>query len=180
MTYLIIDFEATCCDKGGVVRNEMEIIEIGAIALDGNGPGIQDEFQSFIKPVRNSQLTEFCTSLTSIKQSMVDEASEFPVVMKRFTDWISKFDNPIFCSWGNYDKRQLKQDCTYHNVIYPFSDEHINIKQKFSNNMGYEKGLGLGRAIKTVGLNFRGTAHRGIDDARNMAMLSQYIFASTL
>jgi inhibitor of KinA sporulation pathway (predicted exonuclease) len=176
MTFLIIDFEATCCDKGSVARNEMEIIEVGAVALDGNGPGIQSEFQSFIKPVRNPKLTEFCTSLTSIRQNMVDEADEFPTVIDRFSNWIAMFDNPIFCSWGNYDKSQLKQDCNYHQVIYPFGDEHINIKQRFSENMGHKKGLALGRAIKTVGLHFSGTAHRGIDDARNMAMLSTYIF----
>jgi len=154
----------------------MEIIEIGAVALDGNGPSILDEFQCFIQPVRNSALTDFCTKLTTISQDMVASAETFPLVMSRFTDWIQTFDEPIFCSWGNYDKNQLKQDCRFHGVEYPFSDAHINIKQKFSDNMGHKKGLGLGRALKTLNLKFCGTAHRGIDDARNMASISKYIF----
>ena len=72
MTYIIVDFEATCCDSGTVPRNETEIIEIGAVALDGQGPGIRDEYQSFIKPVRHQTLTGFCKQLTSITQEMVD------------------------------------------------------------------------------------------------------------
>ncbi|WP_293128313.1 hypothetical protein [Microcoleus sp. bin38.metabat.b11b12b14.051] len=29
--YLVLDLEATCCDKGSIARNHMEIIEIGAV-----------------------------------------------------------------------------------------------------------------------------------------------------
>lgn len=176
MTFIIVDFEATCCDKGSVARHEMEIIEIGAVALDGNGPAIHAEFQCFIKPVRHPQLTEFCTALTSIQQHHVDTAHDFPSAIEPFRSWLDSFDNPIFCSWGDYDKNQLKQDCTYHKVQYPFSDVHINIKQQFAINRGQKKGQGLSRALKAVGLTFSGTAHRGIDDARNMARLSPYIF----
>ena len=176
MTYIVIDFEATCCNKGSVARNEMEIIEIGAVALEYNGPAILEEYQAFIKPVRHPKLTKFCSSLTSINQEMIDQAEDFSTVMGDFSLWIEQFEHPIFCSWGNYDKNQLNQDCAYHNINYPFSDEHINIKQLFSDKMGHKKGLGLGKALKSVGLRFNGTAHRGIDDARNMARLSDYIF----
>lgn len=176
MTYIIVDFEATCCDKGSVARDEMEIIEIGAVALEGNGPKVLDEYQSFIRPVRNPTLTSFCKELTSISQEMVSSAREFDEVIAEFRNWIISFKTPIFCSWGNYDKNQLKQDCGFHGVEYPFSEEHINIKQKFANNVGLRKGVGLGKALHKVNLKFLGTAHRGIDDARNMAKLSEHIF----
>ena len=29
--YLVIDLEATCCDRGTIEREESEIIEIGAV-----------------------------------------------------------------------------------------------------------------------------------------------------
>ncbi len=176
MTYIIVDFEATCCDKNTIPRHEMEIIEIGAVALDGNGPGILGEFQCFVRPVRNPFLTEFCINLTSIKQKMVESAESFPVALDQFKAWLDEFEKPVFCSWGDYDKKQLLQDCEFHCSQYPFGATYINIKNKFSNNMGYKKGVGLGRALKLVGLNFVGTAHRGIDDARNMASIARYIF----
>ncbi len=178
MTYIIVDFEATCCNKGSVARNEMEIIEIGAVALGDNGPEVLAEFQHFIRPVRNPVLTDFCTELTSITQDMLDAVGEFPAVIEQFQKWLNGFNEPLFCSWGNYDKNQLQQDCAYHSVDYPFDQRHINIKQRFAHNMELKKALGLGQALKAVGLSFNGTAHRGIDDARNMADLSAYIFSA--
>jgi len=176
MTYIIVDFEATCCDKGNITRDEMEIIEIGAVVLEGNDPEILAEYQSFIKPVRHPELTTFCTEMTTITQDMVGSARPFDEVIEEFSHWIASFENPIFCSWGNYDKNQLKQDCSFHDVKYPFTEEHINIKQRFANNMALKKGVSLGKALYKANLKFDGTAHRGIDDARNMAQLSERVF----
>ena len=176
MTYIIVDLEATCCNKNSLPRDEMETIEIGAVALEGDGPLIISEYQSFIKPSRHPTLTEFCTSLTSIEQSTVDEARGYKEVLSEFSEWAGQFENPIFCSWGYYDKKQFLQDCAFHGNQFPFSDEHINIKSEFAKNTKLKKGVGLGKALNQVGLKFEGRAHRGIDDARNMARLSEVIF----
>lgn len=176
MTYIIVDFEATCSDQGEIPRDEMEIIEIGAVALFEEGPHIKGEFQSFVKPVRHPQLTEFCRRLTSIKQSKVDSAELFPAVVQRFATWISSHDAPTFCSWGDYDKHQLRQDCAFHEEPFPFGPEHINIKRRFAENLNLRKPCGLEDALRKVGLQFEGSPHRGIDDARNMANLSNYLF----
>ena len=177
-TYIIVDFEATCCDQESISRNEMEIIEIGAVAVDKETLTPLGEFQSFIRPIRNPKLTAFCKDLTSIKQEMVDDAPEFVAVLSEFKAWLSQFNSPIFCSWGYYDKRQLLQDCKFHNVGYPFTAVHINIKEQFARNRGLKKAVGLGNALNMVQMKFKGTAHRGIDDARNMALLSSYIFSN--
>jgi len=176
MTFIIVDFEATCCNKGSVARNEMEIIEIGAIALQEDNLETLGEYQTFIRPVRHEKLTVFCRELTSITQEEVDSSDTFPQALKHFTQWINQYDNPVFCSWGNYDKSQLKQDCDFHSAQYPFSNEHINIKKVFATNMGIKKPMGLGKALKYMKMQFEGTAHRGIDDARNMARLAPHIF----
>lgn len=176
MTYIIVDLEATCCERGTIARDEMEIIEIGAVALAGNGPVVLDEYQSFVRPVRNPVLTEFCRELTSITQEMVNLSRDFNIVITEFTNWVNSFDNSVFCSWGEYDKKQFEQDCRFHDIQYPFTEEHINIKKKFANNMGFKKGVGLGKALNKVNMQLVGTAHRGIDDARNMASISNYIF----
>lgn len=41
---------------------------------------------------------------------------------------------------------------------------------------GLAKKPGLDQAVKLAGLQFTGTHHRGIDDARNIARLLPYIF----
>jgi inhibitor of KinA sporulation pathway (predicted exonuclease) len=62
--YLVIDVEATCDDAGAVPGPEMEIIEVGAVFVDGASLEAVEEFQSFVRPVRHPRLTALCTPLT--------------------------------------------------------------------------------------------------------------------
>lgn len=172
--YLVVDFEATCCDRGTVPRQQMEIIEIGAVIADATTLEPIAEFQRFIRPVRYPTLTAFCTELTSITQSDVDGAAGFKEVMSEFRAWLLDWPDLMFGSWGDYDERQLRQDCGYHRFGYPINGGHINLKRAFSDWQGLSKGLGLGQAVRLAGLRFAGTHHRGIDDARNITRLLPY------
>ncbi|WP_138499938.1 3'-5' exonuclease [Nostoc sp. PA-18-2419] len=173
--YLIVDLEATCSDSGTVPRQEMEIIEIGAVMLNRTTWEIDSEFQQFIQPTRHLQLTTFCTELTTIRQQDIDEAPKFIEAISRFQEWINLFPNHIFCSWGNYDKKQFIQDCAFHHFPYPFSSEHINIKEEFSKYLGASKKFGMAQALNELGIELKGTHHRGIDDARNIASIYRHI-----
>ncbi|MDG9668961.1 exonuclease domain-containing protein [Hahella sp. CR1] len=173
--YLIIDLEATCCDQGSVPRREMETIEIGAVMVDAASLAVVDEFQTFIRPVRHPQLTDFCRGLTTIKQKQVDDAPTYPEAIESLQDWMRHYPNYLFCSWGDYDKGQFEQDCQYHRVAYPFASGHLNIKKQFSETQGLKKKYGMAGALRVVGLSLEGCHHRGIDDARNMAKLMPYI-----
>ncbi|TAG56450.1 MAG: exonuclease, partial [Oscillatoriales cyanobacterium] len=104
--YLVLDLEATCCDKGSIARNQMEIIEIGAVMVDSTTLTIVDEFQTFVKPVRHPILTEFCTALTSIAQTEVDRAPTYPEASAMLKNWLSGYPNGVFGSWGDYDRKQ--------------------------------------------------------------------------
>ena len=173
--YLIVDLEATCCDKQSIQRHEMETIEIGAVLVDAEDLSIKTEFQTFIKPVRHPILTEFCKQLTSIQQIDVENATTFPEALQLFKNWLYQYDEFLFCSWGDYDRRQIEQECQFHGVAYPFSSEHVNIKKLFSESQGIKKKLGMAEALKLARLPLEGTHHRGIDDAKNMAKLMPYI-----
>ena len=80
----------------------------------------------------------------------------------------------IFCSWGNYDRKQFVQDCTYHSVNYPFSNIHVNLKNVMSKQLG-KRPMGVARALTYLGLEFEGTHHRGIDDCRNIVRICRMI-----
>jgi inhibitor of KinA sporulation pathway (predicted exonuclease) len=45
----------------------------------------------------------------------------------------------------------------------------MNLKAEFSEFSGRRKKLGLAEAVRSLGLQFEGSHHRGIDDARNIA-----------
>lgn len=174
--YLVIDFEATCCDSGTVPREHMEIIEVGAVMAEASTFKQVDEFQTFIRPVRHPKLTTFCTSLTSIEQKDVDTAPVFKDAIARFKEWLYRYSDFAFCSWGDYDLKQLRQDCDFHNAPYPISASHINLKRLLTERQKLPKKLGLGEAVQLAGMEFRGSHHRGIDDARNIARLLPFVF----
>jgi inhibitor of KinA sporulation pathway (predicted exonuclease) len=156
----------------------MEIIEIGAVLVDGETFAPVDEFATFVRPVRHPMLTAFCTQLTSITQADVDAAPGFAEAIADLTRFIVQHARggppPRFGSWGNYDKNQFRQDAQYHGVQLPFAGDHLNIKQAFSDAMGTKKRFGMARALRRIGLPLEGTHHRGIDDARNIAKLLPY------
>jgi len=167
---IIADLEATCW-KNKKLRSE--IIEIGAVKLN-NKLEIIDEFDEFVKPYFNPELSDFCKKLTSIKQEDINYARVFPLVFVDFVKWAGKVS--YFCSWGNYDKKQLIRDCNLHNLKIPkfIEKRHINVKEIFAK--AYDiKPKGLGKAIEKIGKTFVGTHHRGIDDARNIAVILMHL-----
>lgn len=169
---VIVDVEATCCERGGEFpREEMEIIEIGAVAVDAATGAVESEFQAFVRPVRNPVLTDFCRRLTGITQEQVDSADDYPTVIKRFREWLAGIGDYDFCSWGFYDKNQFAQDSAFHGVNYPFNGPHRNVKHEFAAATGASKKLGVGDALRRLDLDFEGSPHRGIDDARNIARI---------
>lgn len=173
MRYIIVDLEATCWQTGSS-PSRMEIIEIGAVRLDAPaGPPVA-EFNAFVCPIVEPQLSVFCLQLTGIQQMDVDTADPFPYVLEYFLDWIG--DDPFtLCSWGAYDLNQFRIDCARHKVPFPATFErHLNLKQEFA-RLHSRKPMGMAGALRHLGLPLEGQHHRGIDDARNIARIAQLI-----
>lgn len=173
--FLVLDLEATCCDKETIKRHEMEMIEIGAVMVEAETLTIIDEFQTFVKPVRNPVLTPFCTSLTSITQTQVEQAPEYADAILLLQKWLSNYQNAVFGSWGDYDYNQFEEDSKFHKVPFPISYPHINLKKLFSNAQGLSELYGMAEALKLAAIKLEGTHHRGIDDAKNIAKLLPFI-----
>ena len=93
--FLVVDLEATCCDRQSIPRQQMEIIEIGAVMVEAKSFNIISEFQTFIKPVRHTILTDFCQQLTSISQVQVDNAPFYREAIAIFKKWIDRIPSII-------------------------------------------------------------------------------------
>lgn len=181
--FIVLDLEATCWDKEDKkkpVGFRNEIIEIGAVKCDDNG-NVIDEYCLFLKPKKHPIISEFCTGLTTIKQEDVDNAIDAETGLMQFFRWAysdAKTAEEIvhdvkFVSWGHYDKRQFRDDLKLNNLnVHLINDEnHMSLKHLHGewNNLG--RPIGLGWACKMEKIQFTGTAHRGIDDARNVAKI---------
>jgi inhibitor of KinA sporulation pathway (predicted exonuclease) len=174
---IALDLEATC-DQPQFDRNQMEIIEIGACLVNHEFKVVA-QFQTFVRPVVQPQLSAFCTQLTSITQQDVEGSPGFVEAIARFEAWIAQCQAQFgaidaWGSWGDYDRKQFERNAQLVNVPAPafLAMQHINFKARYGKVLGLkDKGAGLGKALRYENLAFEGTAHRGIDDALNIARL---------
>jgi len=166
--YLVVDLEWTCCNDDSIPNGEHETIEIGAVLVDGSTLLGFSEFDAFVKPVQHPILTNFCTTLTGIRQEDVDSADEFPKVFARFQDWINLYKAALFCSWGGGDKKRFMDDCMFHKMDYPFTN-HLDLSRVFTKVTG--RRCMHRRAMKILGVEPEGKHHRGISDARNIVKM---------
>lgn len=174
--YIIFDLEATCWEE----KNDKikEVIEIGAVKLDETLE-ITNIFSEFIKPTIYPILSEFCNSLTSIKQEDIDDAKYFNEAIKDFEDWILSIgDNVKLISWGHYDKKQILEESAvknYSGKIIELLENHISLKHEFA-RIRKERTCGMKKALNKLNLPLEGTHHRGIDDAKNIARIFKAVF----
>jgi len=63
----VFDFECTCDMDRGTMKAQ-EIIEFPIVIVDVKAKAVKAIFQTYVKPVIDPKLTEFCTQLTGITQ----------------------------------------------------------------------------------------------------------------
>jgi len=172
---VLLDLEATCWADGELTSiDRHEVIEIGCVLTNFQGVVI-DEFQTFVKPINDPQLSPFCMSLTHICQADVDSAPEFAKAMRLLDQWCAG-RSKLWSSWGNYDAKMLKSEQKLKGVDSDFMKMiHFNLKRAWRLSSKQRHRTGLGSTLEYLGLPFEGTAHRALDDARNTARILPHI-----
>lgn len=172
---LVVDLEAACWRGHPPKGMRNEIIEIGICMLDVNTREITNK-QGILVKNHESEISPFCTELTSITQEMIDkDGVEFEEACRILQDYY-KSAKRVWFSWGNYDRKQLVKDCLHRGVEYPMSDYHFNAKTLYGLKYKMKNEPGVQKALKHAGLEFEGTHHRGVDDAVNIARLIERVF----
>lgn len=167
---IVVDIEATCWQGNPPEGMVNEIIEIGVALLDVHTGEISENKGILIKPER-SEVSPFCTELTTITQQMLDEHgvsfTEALRILKKEYDSQSR----AWASFGAYDMKQFQRQCADMKVGYPFSPSHINVKTLFALKYKLTHETGMDGALKYLEIPLEGTHHRGVDDAKNIAKI---------
>lgn len=165
---LIIDLEATYWNGVQPKDQVSEIIEIGIALLDINTGDISDNIGLLIKPTK-SKVSAFCTELTTITQELLDtEGISFDEACKFLA---KNYWQYTWASYGNYDLRMMKDQCQIRNIAYPLSQNHINVKELFTDVKKLNKKVGMNGALHILNLPLKGIHHRGVDDAKNISKI---------
>ena len=166
---VVVDVESTCWDGPPPRGESSEIIEIG-VCLVCVADGARSERDSIlVKPVR-SQVSPFCTELTTLTQEQVDRGCTFAEACRILSLNYRTRERP-WASYGDYDRRQFERQCAEMQVSYPFGPTHINVKNLFAVTRAMPHEVGLPEALEHLSLPLEGTHHRGGDDAWNIAAL---------
>jgi len=83
-----------------------EIIQIGAVIFDINKEEVVDDFNRFVRPKKNPELSDYIKNLTGITQQHMEEADSFGEVLKDFHEWCQNYN---LYSYGN-DLEVLKEN----------------------------------------------------------------------
>ncbi|XP_063885772.1 3'-5' exoribonuclease 1-like [Scylla paramamosain] len=177
--YLVIDFEATCDEHQNPTTYRHEIIEFPAQLVSTKKGQIINHFHSYVRPLINPRLTNFCTNLTGITQDKVNFAPTFPEVLKQFEAWLedrgltSSETKMTVLTDGPWDMgRFLYQQCSISGVPYPsWGKQWINIRKSFC-NFHKTKKMCLKDMLNHLGMRFQGQPHSGLDDSKNIARVA--------
>lgn len=164
---LVVDLESTCWSGEPPPGQSSEIIEIGLSPVDVKTLTRIEKRSILVKPVK-SEISPFCTDLTTLTPDMFLEAGSLAYAVKTLKKEYASKDR-LWASWGDYDRRQFERVCKDQNVGYPFGPSHLNVKSLFAAAIGAVQEMGLDGAYQRLGLTLEGTHHRGDDDAWNIA-----------
>lgn len=147
------------------------IIQIGAVVGNINTGEVLDKISIFVNP--QEQLSEFIIGLTKIKQPMVDAGLSLPeayLQLQAFHKKNGSFYNPI--TWGGGDTIELKAELQQspNPPEWCFGRRWIDAKTLYVSwrlSNGKPPVGGLAKAMRNLGLQFKGCAHRADDDAEN-------------
>lgn len=167
---LVIDLEACCWYGEPKLGMYKEIIEIGVANVDFFTKEITKTKSIIVKP-QFSDISKFCTKLTTITPELVEkEGVPFKEACKILRDelWSEK---KMWFSWGDYDRIAMEKESAQKKVKYPMSKTHINLGALFAFRYGLKQSPSVSTALKQLGLEFEGQAHRGYVDAFNTARI---------
>eukprot|EP01084_Bolivina_argentea_P083748 151615_1 len=180
---VVLDFEATC-DKDKKAFKPIEIIEWPAIIIDIEKQIIykdkKDYFHFYTKPTAHPQLTSFCTELTKITQTMVNDGITIQKALNSWNKWCYDNDllpndisSPKACvvTCGDWDLQTMwtKQSrfSSFEQKAMLFSS-WINVKKLYNKAFNTKNKEGMMGMLKGLNIEHIGTHHSGIDDVKNI------------
>lgn len=164
---LVIDLEATCWEGAPPPGQRNEVIEVGLCLLDLATLERRERRSFFVRPTC-SEVSRFCTELTTIRPEDVADAPSLAEVCEALRKEYASRER-TWASYGDYDRRQLERDCAEQGAPYPFGPTHLNVKSLLALALGLRHEVGLPGALYHLERTFEGTHHRGVDDAWNIA-----------
>ena len=181
MRKIFVDLEMCPIPKGFAAEKEscrQETIEIGAVMLDEDGKEIS-YFKEYVRPVYAAEIPKHIEKLTGISYETVKMAASFREVLYRFAEWCGEADYSIY-SWSDNDVLQILQETALKGIedtpqLSYMYHHWKDFQQEYCDLFPMDHVMSLEKALNYCGLEFKGRAHDGLNDARATADLFRAI-----
>jgi len=143
-----------------------EIIQFSAkkLHLTALNFDLIDEFHTFVKPIKNVQLSNYIMELTKINQDQIEQGLSAQQLFAEIHQFSENFEVPMY-SWGN-DLHVLEETAHIHNICL----KHLNscdlrpIFEQFSINTN----VSSGQLFKNFDIDLSIQEHNALDDTLSL------------
>ncbi len=152
-----------------------EIIEIGAVALNAENE-ITNEFQMYVKP-QYGVVSPMITSITGITNDMLVKANCFADAMQAFEAWLPQKEPYRFYTWSQNDQTVFLRESEWKErpLLDGFYKYWVDLQRLHQRIYHFSRPLKLVEALGSMKIEFEGTEHGALADARNTAKILQVL-----
>jgi len=165
--FFVVDFEFTQYTKptGKPRAFFSEIIEIGAIRIDGEAFEITGYIEDFVKPhffpKQAAESMDFCM----ITEADMENAIDFNDMLEQIGSLYAP-GKTYFVTWGDADYSVIKQNCERHMLPNPIAPEDcLDIAEAYKLLKGVKNTPGLHMTVEELNIDDEGFGHTAYDDA---------------
>lgn len=183
MKHVVVDLEMNPLDKQYQQEKVLcgrEVIEIGAVILDEEYQEI-GSFKTLVKPEFNDVIKPYYENLTGITTAMVANAPVFEEALHMFISWCYSInDNIQIYQWSESDLDQIIREIALKGIqLKPkemklFTDWE-DFQKEYGSKLQLSNAVSLKNAVMYAGVDFEGTEHDALFDARNTATLLKIV-----
>lgn len=150
-----------------------EILQIGAVKVDGPGGDIVDTFNVFIRPMIHKTFDMGAKKQPDLQQSL-DSNVTFPEAWAAFCAWCG--EDRDFGGWGQDDFRTVERNCRYHQVPTIQMESFTNYQMAYCHAVGARNTqMALWRAVDYCKIPDVFCYHNALNDAMYTAILGRYL-----
>lgn len=175
MRYVVVDLEWNPIAKEQKEIRQIcknEIIQFGAVVLDEKYQEIGN-FSSLVKPEYNKKIERKIEKLTGIKTEQVESAPVFHDALHMFLQWCLNYPGQLqILQWSKNDLLQIQKEMQLKQYMPDAEEERLlvdwqDFQEEYDAKLGVDRNLSLSAAVMYAGLDFQGSAHDALWDARN-------------
>lgn len=179
-----LDFEMTCdgkqengefIDDNSMKWSQREIISVGLVICNEKY-NIKRKYSTFIKPVHNTVLTDYCKNLTGITQNDVDHGKKCNNAFRDILEICKEYSVRYLFTFGNADEMAINYSARWnkkakekiynlHNVAIKIIDIRPSILNEMSNKKIKTQRTGLSKIAVNLNIEINGDCHNSLNDA---------------